>query len=153
MSGMLLRSYPSDLSDFEFSTVTPYLPAPCPCGRPWKHLVRDLLNGISYVVRTGCQWRALPHEYPPRQTVYWWFRRWGLDGAWDQLNTAPIAMSAAAPATAVGMLPPSPKTCCVSLATICSEPLKSSCVVVSAPPSPPVMSSPSRLTASLTEPT
>ena len=69
MGGMHHRSYPSDLSDVEFSTVMPYLPPPCSCGRPWKHVLRDLLNGIFYVVRTGCQRRALPHEYPPWQTV------------------------------------------------------------------------------------
>jgi putative transposase len=85
---MLHRSYPSDLSDVEFTTLAPHQPLPCSCGRPWKHLVRDLLEGIFYVVRTGCQCRALPPEYPPWQTVYWWFRRWRLDGMWDQLNTA-----------------------------------------------------------------
>jgi putative transposase len=45
------------------------------------------LDGIFYVVRTGCQWRCLPHEYPPWQTVYWWFAHWRKDGTWEQLNT------------------------------------------------------------------
>ena len=81
------RPYPSDLSDPEYRALSSYLPPPCSCGRPWKHLLRDLVDAIFYVVRTGCQWRALPHEYPPWQTVYWWFRRWRLDGTWDQLNT------------------------------------------------------------------
>jgi putative transposase len=43
---------------------------------------------IHYVVRTGCQWRALPHEYPPRSTVHYWFRRWRLDGTRERLNAA-----------------------------------------------------------------
>jgi transposase len=50
--------------------------------------LRELLDGIFYVVRTGCQWRALPHQYPPWPTGSWWFRRFRLDGTWDQLNAA-----------------------------------------------------------------
>src|SRR5919202_650150 len=82
------RPYPSDLSDPEYATLLPHLPPPAGRGRPWKHPLREVLDGIFYVVRTGCQWRALPHEYPPWQTVFWWFRRWRLDGTWEQLNTA-----------------------------------------------------------------
>ena len=68
--------------------LLPHLPGPAATGRPWKHAVREILDGVFYVVRTGCQWRCLPHEFPPWQTVYWWFRRWRLTGTWDQLNTA-----------------------------------------------------------------
>jgi putative transposase len=50
--------------------------------------VREILDAIFYVVRTGCQWRALPHEYPPWPTVYYWFRRWRLDGTWEWLHGA-----------------------------------------------------------------
>ena len=84
---MLRRAYPSDLSDAEFASLLSHLPVHGR-GRPWKHPFRELLDGIFYVVRTGCQWRALPHEYPPWQTVYWWFRRFRLDGTWEQLNAA-----------------------------------------------------------------
>ena len=80
--------YPSDLSDAEFAVLTPHLPEPAPFGRRWKHPLREILDGIFYVLRSGCQWRCLPHEYPPWQTVYWWFRRWRLDGTWDRLNSA-----------------------------------------------------------------
>jgi putative transposase len=80
--------YPSDLSDREFAVLAPHLPAPGPCGRPWKHPLREILDGIFYVVRTGCQWRCLPHEYPPWQTVFWWFARFRRDGTWERLNAA-----------------------------------------------------------------
>jgi putative transposase len=80
--------YPSDLSDAEFAVLAPHLPTPAACGRPWKHPLREILDGIFYVIRTGCQWRCLPHEYPPWHTVYWWFARWRRDGTWDRLNTA-----------------------------------------------------------------
>ena len=80
------RAYPSDLSDAEFACLAPHLPAPLPRGRPWRWPLREILDGIFYVLRTGCQWRQLPHEYPPWPTVYWWFRRWRLDGTWERLN-------------------------------------------------------------------
>ena len=81
------QPYPSDLSDAEYASLLSHLPQPDRV-RPWKHALRELLDGNFYVVRTGCQWRALPHEYPPWQTVYWWFRRFRLDGTWEQLNAA-----------------------------------------------------------------
>jgi len=80
--------YPSNLSDDEYDLLVKHLPVPGVWGRPWKHPLRAILDGIFYVVRTGYQWRALPHQYSSWQTVYWWFRRFRLDGTWDQLNTA-----------------------------------------------------------------
>lgn len=50
--------------------------------------MREIVDGIFSIVRTGAQWRQLPHEYPPWPTVYWWFRRWRLDGTWERLNAA-----------------------------------------------------------------
>jgi putative transposase len=63
------RPYPSDLSEAEYAVLLPHLPRPAATGRPWKHGLREILDGIFYIVRTGCQWRCLPHEYPPWQTV------------------------------------------------------------------------------------
>jgi hypothetical protein len=60
---MLRHAYPSDLTDGEYITRLAHLPRPGR-GRPWEHPPREVLDGIFYVVRTGCQWRALPHEYP-----------------------------------------------------------------------------------------
>jgi putative transposase len=82
------RAYPSDLSGAEYAHLEPLLPSPPARGRPWRWPLREILDGIFYIVRTGAQWRALPHEYPPWPTVYWWFRRWRLDGTWERLNAA-----------------------------------------------------------------
>jgi putative transposase len=82
------RAYPSDLSDGAYACLEPHLPAPQPRGRPWRRPLREILDGVFYVVRTGAQWRQLPHEYPPWPTVYWWSRRWRLDGTWERLHTA-----------------------------------------------------------------
>ena len=82
------QPYPSDLSAAEYGHLEPFLPSPHPRGRPWRWPLREILDGIFYIVRTGAQWRSLPHEYPPWPTVYWWFRRWRLDGTWERLNTA-----------------------------------------------------------------
>ncbi|HEX2297371.1 MAG TPA: IS5 family transposase [Pseudonocardiaceae bacterium] len=83
---MSRRAYPTDLSDAEYACLAPHLPPPKRRGRPWRHPRREILDAIHYVVRTGCQWRCLPHEYPPWPTVYCWFRRWRLDGTWERLN-------------------------------------------------------------------
>ena len=79
-------AYPTDLSDAEYSHLEPLLPPPSPRGRPWAHPLREILDAVFYVVRTGCQWRCLPREYPPWPTVYSWFRRWRLDGTWERLH-------------------------------------------------------------------
>jgi putative transposase len=82
------HAYPSDLTAAEFACLEPYLPAPFPRGRPRRWPVREILDAIFYVIRTGAQWRQLPHEYPPWPTVYWHFRRRRLDGLWERLNAA-----------------------------------------------------------------
>jgi putative transposase len=82
------RAYPSDLSDAEYAVLRPHLPSPHARGRPWRWPMRAILDGIFYLVRTGAQWRQLPHEYPPWPTVHWWFRRWRLDGTWERLHAA-----------------------------------------------------------------
>jgi transposase len=84
---MVRRAYPSDLSDAEWTLLEPLVPAPKPGGRPPKHDRRELVDAILYVLRTGCQWRHLPHDLPPWGTVWWWFRRWRLDGTWAVINT------------------------------------------------------------------
>jgi putative transposase len=85
---MTRAAYPTDLSDVEFVCLRPLLPVPKPRGRPRKHPVREVLDALFYLVRTGCQWRLLPREFPPWQTVYHWFRRWRLDGTWERLHAA-----------------------------------------------------------------
>jgi transposase len=77
--------YPSDLSDAEFAALAPHLPPSPAVGRPWKHPLRAVLDAVFYVVRTGCQWRCLPREYPPWPTVYGRFNRWRAAGIWARL--------------------------------------------------------------------
>lgn len=68
--GKLMEVYPSDLSDDEWAILEPLIPAGKPGGRPRQVEMRDVLNGIFYVLRSGCAWRMIPREYPPRSTVY-----------------------------------------------------------------------------------
>jgi putative transposase len=80
------QPYPSDLSDAEWAILEPLVPAVRPGGRPRAHSGRDLVDAMLYVLRGGIAWRALPHEYPPWQTVYHYFRVWRLNGDWERLN-------------------------------------------------------------------
>ena len=80
--------YPTDLTDAEWYRLAPLLPPANTRGRTRKHPVREILDAIFYVVRGGCAWRLLPHDFPPCGTVYYWFRRWRLDGLWQRILVA-----------------------------------------------------------------
>jgi transposase len=80
------QPYPSDLSDREWSQVERFIPAPKPGGRPAKYERREVVNALLYIDRTGCQWRSLPHDFPPWDSVYWYFRIWKKDGTLDRLH-------------------------------------------------------------------
>jgi len=80
------QPYPSDLSDPEWAQVERFIPAPKPGGRPAKYERREVVNALMYVGRTGCQWRALPHDFPPWDSVYWYYRTWKRDGTLDRLH-------------------------------------------------------------------
>ncbi len=80
--------YPTDLSDEEWRLLEPYLPTPKRRGRSRLHSPRELLDAVFYVLKSGCQWRMLPREYPPWKTVFHYFRKWRLDGIWERLNLA-----------------------------------------------------------------
>jgi putative transposase len=82
------KRYPSDLSDAEWRIVERLVPAVQHGGRPARWSRREILNGILYVVRTGSQWRALPHDLPPWQTVYCYFRQWRNAGIWEAIHAA-----------------------------------------------------------------
>jgi transposase len=69
------KRYPSDLTNEEWSAVEPFLPKTCLTGSPRRTDLREIMNAIRYLVRSGCEWRMLPVHFPPWQTVYWWFRR------------------------------------------------------------------------------
>lgn len=80
------RPYPSDLTDAQWRSLEPLLPPAKPGGRPRAHPLREIVDAIRYVLRGGIAWRALPHEYPPWQTAYHYFRAWRLDGTWERLH-------------------------------------------------------------------
>ena len=69
------KRYPSDLTDEEWERIAPFLPAPAKRGRKPEVDLREVLNAIRYMARSGGGWRMLPRDFPPWQTVYWWFRR------------------------------------------------------------------------------
>ena len=69
------KRYPSDLTDEEWLAIEPILPRPAERGRKRTTDLREVVNAIRYMVRSGCEWRMLPIHFPPWQTVYWWFRR------------------------------------------------------------------------------
>src|SRR5919106_3675742 len=70
------QRYPSDTSDEQWAVIEPLLPQVNTGGRPEKHPRRAIVDAILYVVRTGCAWRQLPADFPPWQTVYWYFNQW-----------------------------------------------------------------------------
>jgi len=80
--------YPTDLNDSEWNVIAPLLPKQKSTGRPRLHSWREMLNAIFYVVKNGCLWRSLPHDFPPWKSVYHYFRLWRIDGKWEKLNTA-----------------------------------------------------------------
>ena len=79
------KPYPTDLSDTEWICLRSYLPTPKAQGRPRTHSLRDVLDAIFYVLKSGCPWRLLPHDFPPWSSVYYHFRKLRLSGAWALL--------------------------------------------------------------------
>ena len=81
------QAYPTDLNDTEWTQIAPYLPESRSTGAPRKQGWRTILNAMFYVVKNGCVWRALPHDFPAWQTVYHYFRLFRKTGLWEQLHT------------------------------------------------------------------
>jgi putative transposase len=82
------KRYASDLTDEEWAILEPLIPAAKPGGRPRRLNMREVLNGIFYLLKTGCQWRMLPKEFPKWKTVNDYFAKWRKDGTWQRLNDA-----------------------------------------------------------------
>ena len=78
--------YASDMTNEEWTLIAPFMPAPHPLGRPRRTDLRTVVNALFYVLSTGCQWRLLPRDFPPRSTVQGWFYRWRDDGTWQRIN-------------------------------------------------------------------
>ena len=80
------QRYPTDLTDTEWTIVTPFIPAAKPGGRPRTTDMREVVNATVYLLRSGCQWRMLPQDFPPHQTVYHYFRTWRRAGVWERMH-------------------------------------------------------------------
>lgn len=78
--------YPSDLTDAEWALVEPLIPPAKPGGNKRTVTVREVMNGLMYVLSTGCQWRAVPKDLPPRSTLFDYFTRWSEDGTLDDIH-------------------------------------------------------------------
>jgi putative transposase len=81
------KPYPSDLTDEQWEVVRPLIPTPT-LGRPRQVDLREVLNTIFYLVRSGCQWDMLPHDLLPRSTVHDYYAQWRRDGTWQAITDA-----------------------------------------------------------------
>src|SRR5512139_2477452 len=86
---MARKPYPTDVTDEQWLILEPLILTLLNLsrrGRPRQVNLREIINAINYVLRTGCAWRLLPHDFPAWQTVYGYFRRWRDSQVWEQLN-------------------------------------------------------------------
>ena len=83
---MTRAAYPSDLTDKQWAEISPLIPAAEPGGREREVDMREVLNGILYLLRGGVSWRMLPHDLPPWGTVHYYYRRFRLDGTWKHIH-------------------------------------------------------------------
>ena len=82
---MRTESYPSDVTDAQWALIEPHLPV-YPGGRPRTTNLRDVVDAIFHILRTGCQWRYLPKDFPPKSTVWRYFDEWRHNGTWDTIH-------------------------------------------------------------------
>lgn len=83
---MARKPYPTDLTDAEWEALEPLLPRPSKLGRPREVDLREIINALRYMVRNGCAWRSLPHDFPPWPTVHYYFRNWSISGDWERIH-------------------------------------------------------------------
>ena len=82
---MKRKPYPSDLSDEQWRLIEPLLPPEKAGGWPREVDLREVLNGIFYLVKDGIAWRYMPHDLPPWGTVHFFYRQWRRDGTWEKI--------------------------------------------------------------------
>ncbi len=83
---MTRKAYTSDITDAQWQLIEALIPPAKTGGHARTVNLREVVNGIFYVLRTGCAWEMLPHDLPPYSTVYFYFRRWQKTGVWQQMN-------------------------------------------------------------------
>lgn len=86
---MTRKAYDTDLTDQEWAKIEPYFSN----HRTYKWSKRELVNATLYITKTGCQWRMLPHDFPPYPTVWSFFRRAKASGLWDTILTELVKKS------------------------------------------------------------
>jgi putative transposase len=84
---MSRQAYNTDLNDREWDILKALLPLQLGYGRPLKCARREIVNAMLDVLRTGCQWHLLPHDFLPYKTVYDYYRQWRRSGMWERVNT------------------------------------------------------------------
>jgi len=82
------NGYPSDLTDAQWAIIEPMLPPAKPGGRPRTVDLRSVIDGILYLVRSGCSWRMVPRDYGPWGTIHYYYRCWRIDGLWEKIHDA-----------------------------------------------------------------
>ncbi len=83
---MARNAYPSDLIEDQWKEIKPLIPPALPGGRYRSVDMREVLNGVLYLNRSGCSWRQLPHDFPPWGTVHYYYRRFRIDGTWQKIH-------------------------------------------------------------------
>jgi putative transposase len=79
-------AYPSDLTDEQWVILAPLIPPPHKTGRPREADMREVINALLYLTRSGCAWRSLPHDLPPYRTVFYYFTKWRKCGVWKKIH-------------------------------------------------------------------
>lgn len=80
------KRYDTDLTDKEWAIIAPLIPPAKPGGRPRKVDIREVINAIFYLLKSGCTWRLLPHDFPQWKTVYYYFDQWKQDSTWKKIH-------------------------------------------------------------------
>src|SRR5438045_7115999 len=81
-------AYPSDLTDAQWALIEPWLSERAWTGRPRTVDLRAVVNAVLYLLRTGCQWRYSPHEFPPSGSVRYYYDLWLWNGTWESISAA-----------------------------------------------------------------
>ena len=92
-------AYPTDVTDRQWELLAPLLPAPAATGDPREHELREVVNALLYMAHTGCQWRFVPHDFPPWSVVRYYFDHWTVDGTLSG-STPPCTNTSAGPLAA-----------------------------------------------------
>jgi putative transposase len=80
--------YATDLTDAQWELISPFMPKPCGAGKPLEVNFREIVNAILYRLRTGCPWELLPHDFPPKSTVFEYYRKWQFNGTLQSIHDA-----------------------------------------------------------------